>query len=159
MTTKVNFKINPETLKLDVSIENDEELDSIEINFAKRILSLSTQLNFVQLPYSRSVDLGASIIIEKQLYEDEDGDYWDGEEVVDSETLFKNLENNEHKINESETKMSWTNPVNEFEYYDISVDVEEAKKIVGGLTVPSVVATMLVYEMLKRTIKKVEISL
>lgn len=178
MTTKVNFKINPNTMELDVFIEEDDTSEEFEINFAKRILSLSTQLNFVDLPYSRSIDLGASIIIEKEFYEDyyfdEDSDIED-EMFFNSEELGDFLKNNQddqveieqvenekegHNIEDKEQEPStWENSLNEDECYSIKLDVNEAKKIIGGLTTPSVIASRLVYEMLKRVVKKVEISL
>lgn len=168
MTTKVNFKINPETLELDVSIENDITSIEGEINIAKRILSMSTQLNFIEFPYSRSIDLGASIVIKKEFYEDDDDDdNYNGEEdfeissfkeeILDEEILE---EEDLSLKNEDETteSLSWKDTY-DLDTYIITLNHDEAKKIVGGLTTPSCIATILIYEMLKRTINKVELCL
>lgn len=60
MTVSVNFKINAITKQLDVSLLSNEATEQ-ETCVAKRILSMSTQLNFVNLPVSHGIDVGASI--------------------------------------------------------------------------------------------------
>ena len=161
MTTKVNFKINPDTLELDVSIEKDISSNEGEINIAKRILSMSTQLNFIDFPYSRSIDLGASIVIEQEFFDEDnfyDDDEYFGKVSNNDEDLEEENEekNEEESINES---LTWKDTGDDLDTYTITLNHKEAKKIVGGLTTPSCIATILIYEMLKRTINKVELCL
>lgn len=192
MSAIVQFKINPDTLNLDISIKKDEYTTEVENIFAKKILSMAVQLNFVDLPISFGIDVGGQIIVneenemeydydideyEDDINEDENFDINTGEleEEVYQEEIFETIkeEINEVMLNsevkdtdesilngdkiyltEEETS-NWVDLADD-KYVSIELNLTEASRLVGGLTTPSSIATMMVYEMLKRTLKKVE---
>ncbi len=190
MTVKINFKINPDTKKLDISIDSDVENENQqELDMAKRILGLSTQLNFVDLPVGKGFDVGASIIVETENYHDEESYYddYDEDNFDEEESPFINRSDsfeassigefssdiiNKRDESEIEQTMNFSKTqkeIQEFisenrsigwkhgeEYVNVYLDIEDASKVIGGLTSPTSIATMMVYELLKRTINKVE---
>lgn len=203
MSVKVNFKINPENKMLDISFAKEDEATDQEVSMAKRVLSLATQLHFVDFPKSVGIDVGASIVIaqeidhddeewdEEEFFEGDEGYYHEagspfvnpeadaltasvihGEEVlvssVDDVIDFVTTDANEDtgvEINCSKTKKQIEDMLANGEtigwktgedYLSFSLDVDDAKEVIGGLTTPSVIATMMIYELLKKTIYKVE---
>jgi hypothetical protein len=183
MTVTVNFKINAITKQLDVSLLKDDATEQ-ETCVAKRILSMSTQLNFVNLPVSHGIDVGASIEVTAEDGEDSDfyeyGEY-DEEEIYESsderastiddvvdlvkEEEVRHMEKMQNEVDCDKTKAQIEEMVNNGEplrwaegedYIDIRLNLEEANKIIGGLTTPSSIATMMIYELFKKTIHKVE---
>ncbi len=196
MSAIVQFKINPDTLNLDISIKKDEYTTEVENIFAKKILSMAVQLNFVDLPISFGIDVGGQIIVneenemeydydydydidedEDNIDEDENFDINTGEleeevyqeEIVETikEEINEVMLNSEVKdtdesilngdkiyLTEKETS-NWVDLADD-KYVSIELNLTEASRLVGGLTTPSSIATMMVYEMLKRTLKKVE---
>lgn len=204
MTVNVNFKINPETKLLDIALVGEDGSTEHELNMAKRVLSLATQLHFVDFPKSVGIDVGASIVVSEEVDNDESWDeeeFFEGDEGYyhDSPTQFINDDADEltasviHKstpveqltrsvddvidfvtseddvvpveINCSKTKKQIEDMLSKGEsigwkngddYLQFSLDIDDAKEVIGGLTTPSVIATMMVYELLKKTIYKVE---
>jgi len=183
MTVSVNFKINAITKQLDVSLLSNEATEQ-ETCVAKRILSMSTQLNFVNLPVSHGIDVGASIEVTAESDEDSEfygyGEYDEEEEyeepsnrgatiedVVDlvKEEEVRHMEKMQNEVDCDKTKAQIEEMVNNGEplrwaegedYIDVRLNLEEANKIIGGLTTPSSIATMMIYELFKKTIHKVE---
>lgn len=183
MTATVNFKINAITKQLDVSLLSNDATEQ-EKCVAKRILSMSTQLNFVNLPISNGIDVGASIEVTAEDSEDSDFyEYGEDEEfneyeapyerantiddVVDlvKEEEVRHIEKMQNEVDCDKTKAQIEEMVNNGEplrwaegedYIDIRLNLEEANKIIGGLTTPSSIATMMIYELFKKTIHKVE---
>lgn len=163
MTAIVKFKINKDTKNLEVFIEEGTATD-IEMIYAKKILSLSTQLNFVDLPNSNSIDLGSSIVIEEEFYDDLDDDEEDfNDDLDDDEELEEIIEVvTVEELIEVDPYAKFTGKITHNDgmikdnYVSISVDLKDAQKVVGGLTTPSCVATMMIYELLKRTLAKME---
>lgn len=199
MTVKVNFNINPENNKLEVSLERDNETDQ-EFDIAKRILGLSTQLHFVSFPESNGIDVGASIIVEmeeEESYYDEDDDFYSmHDDDIDNENDDESFVNQDELVASSKPELSiedvadviteeqfnfMNDEVKEIDcnktkkqieemlkdgrsigwksgdsYVNIIIDLDDAKSVIGGLTTPSSIATMMIYELLKRTITKVE---
>lgn len=192
MSAIVKFKINLDNSNLEVFIE-ENDATPLETTFAKKVLSLSTQLHFINFPKTTGIDIGSSIVIEEEYLEDE---YFEDEEEEDEED-FDNVEESfssdlliegelsiempelevidyveteeqtevdynveintiKEKINsyleENET-LSW---IDSDKYVSIKADYNDALKLVGGLTTPSSIATMMIYELLKRTLTKVE---
>lgn len=187
MTVYVNFKVDPENKNLNVSIDTsdyDPEFDSqIEIQYAKKILATAVQLNFVELPKSTSFDVGGRISI-SQVTDEQDDDYdydldngdelieldddeLDDDEfpeenydevIVNSESIEIDLENTAEKEPiklDDEPNESWSYSD---EMVEISLDLKDANDIIGGLTTPSAVATMMVYNLFKRVVYNVEKS-
>lgn len=183
MTVYVNFKVDPENKKLNVSIDTsdyDPEFDSqIEMQYAKKILATAVQLNFVELPKSTSFDVGGRISI-SQVTDEQDYDYdlENGDElieldddeleddefpeenydevIVNSESIEIDLENTEEKEPiklDDETNESW---YYSDEMVEVSLDLKDANEIIGGLTTPSAIATMMVYNLFKRVVYNVE---
>lgn len=75
------------------------------------------------------------------------------------------MEKLQNEVNCNKTKAQIEEMVNNGEplrwaegedYIDIRLNLEEANKIIGGLTTPSSIATMMIYELFKKTIHKVE---
>lgn len=188
MTVTVNFKINAITKQLDVSLL-ENEASAQETCVAKRILGMSTQLNFVNLPISHGIDVGASIEVmaedaDNEFYRYDDNDEEEFEEeydiedpyaersvniedVVDlvKEEEFRHMEKLQNEVDCDKTKAQIEEMVNNGEplrwaegedYIDVRLNLEEANKIIGGLTTPSSIATMMIYELFKKTIHKVE---
>lgn len=196
MSAIVKFKINLDNSNLEVFIE-ENDATPLETTFAKKVLSLSTQLHFINFPKTTGIDIGSSIVIEEELDydyfdeederdddEDDENDFDNEEESFSSDILIAeeesvgmpeleaidyveteedtevdyNVEINtiKEKINtyleENET-LSW---VDSDKYVSIKADYSDALKLVGGLTTPSSIATMMIYELLKRTLTKVE---
>ncbi len=168
MSAIVKFKINPDTLNLDVSIKKDEYTTEVETIFAKKILSMAVQLNFVDLPTSFGIDVGGEIIVNEESemeYEYEYDNEEDEDELdeLEDEELQKNKEEisndsvkKEDKIYLNEEESSTWVDLEDDKWISIEMNLTEARRLVGGLTTPSSVATMMVYELLKRTLKKVE---
>lgn len=200
MTVTVNFKINEITKKLDVSLLKDESTPQEEV-MAKRILSMSTQLNFVNLPISYGIDVGASIEVSEEQHDDEDENFYNYEEdeehdedldeqvevheashssdvavgvseqtiddVIDivKEEEIRRMDNFQQDVNCDKTKIEIESIIANGQslrwaegeqYVDIRLNLEEASQIIGGLTTPSSIATMMIYELVKKTIHKVE---
>lgn len=195
MSAIVQFKINPDTLNLDVSIKKDEYTTEVENIFAKKILSMAVQLNFVDLPTSFGIDVGGQIIVNEENEMEYDYDYDEDEDDIDQDDDFdRNLneldedeedENQEQivetikeEINEvilnselkntdvsiktedkiyltEEETSNWVD-LEDDKYISIELNLTDASRLVGGLTTPSSIATMMVYELLKRILKKVE---
>lgn len=186
MTVSVNFKINAITKQLDVALSDDSATEQ-ELCVAKRILSMSTQLNFVNLPVSHGIDVGGSIEVSAErgdesdfyLYgEDEDEGYDDDdyephyraktiEDVVDlvKEEEVRHMEKLQNEVNCDKTKTQIAEMVQNGQplrwaegedYIDIRLNLDDANNIIGGLTTPSSIATMMIYELFKKTIHKVE---
>lgn len=199
MTVTVNFKINEITKQLDVSLLKDDSTPQEEC-LAKRILSMATQLNFVNLPISYGIDVGASIEVSEERYnedddfynyeQDEDDDQEEDEESeLDQETEYaaqevnvvertiddvidivkeeevRRMDNVNQDVDYDKTKKEIEDIVKNGQslrwaegeqYVDIRLNVDEASKIIGGLTTPSSIATMMIYELVKKTIHKVE---
>lgn len=184
MTVYVNFKVDPENKKLNVSIDTnayDPEFDSqIEMQYAKKILATAVQLNFVELPKSTSFDVGGRISISQVTDDDRDDDYdydlYNGDElieldelyddefpeenydevIVNSESIEIDLENTAEKEPiklDDETNESWSYSD---EMVEVSLDLKDANEIIGGLTTPSAIATMMVYNLFKRVVYNVE---
>lgn len=188
MTVTVNFKINAITKELEVSLLKDEASEQ-ETCVAKRILSMATQLNFVNLPISHGIDVGASIEVmaedsedsyyhysedydEDELEEDDRDDPYakrngNIEDVIDlvKEEEVRHMEKLQNEVDCDKTKAQIEEMVNNGEplrwaegedYIDVRLNLDEANKIIGGLTTPSSIATMMIYELFKKTIHKVE---
>lgn len=188
MTVTVNFKINAITKELEVSLLKDEASEQ-ETCVAKRILSMATQLNFVNLPISHGIDVGASIEVmaedsedsyyrygedddEDELEEDDRDDPYaerngNIEDVIDlvKEEEVRHMEKFQNEVDCDKTKAQIEEMVNNGEplrwaegedYIDVRLNLDEANKIIGGLTTPSSIATMMIYELFKKTIHKVE---
>lgn len=184
MTVTVNFKINAITKELEVSLLKDEASEQ-ETCVAKRILSMATQLNFVNLPISHGIDVGASIEVMAEDSEDsyyrygEDDDEEDDrddpyaerngniEDVIDlvKEEEVRHMEKFQNEVDCDKTKAQIEEMVNNGvplrwaegeDYIDVRLNLDEANKIIGGLTTPSSIATMMIYELFKKTIHKVE---
>jgi hypothetical protein len=188
MTVTVNFKINAITKQLEVSLLKDEASEQ-ETCVAKRILSMATQLNFVNLPISHGIDVGASIEVmaedsEDSYYrygedddedeleiDDQDDPYAERngniEDVIDlvKEEEVRHMEKLQNEVDCDKTKAQIEEMVNNGEplrwaegedYIDVRLNLDEANKIIGGLTTPSSIATMMIYELFKKTIHKVE---
>jgi len=194
MSAIVQFKINPDTLNLDISIKKDEYTTEVENIFAKKILSMAVQLNFVDLPISFGIDVGGQIIVneENEMEYDYDYDIDEDEDDIDEDENFdintgeleeevyqeEIVETIKEEINEvmlnselkdtdeailngdkiyltEEETSNWVDLADD-KYVSIELNLTEASRLVGGLTTPSSIATMMVYEMLKRTLKKVE---
>jgi hypothetical protein len=195
MTVTVNFKINEITKQLDVSLLKDDSTPQEEC-LAKRILSMSTQLNFVNLPMSHGIDVGSSIEVSEERYDDEGEEFYNYEEdeqddeseidevssdsdvevnvsektiddVIDivKEEEVRRIENIQQNVDCDKTQKEIEDIVSSGQslrwaegeqYVDIKLNVEEASKIIGGLTTPSSIATMMIYELVKKTIHKVE---
>lgn len=198
MSAIVKFKINLDNSNLEVFIE-ENDATPLETTFAKKVLSLSTQLHFINFPKTTGIDIGSSIVIEEEYLEEEyfEEDYFEDDEEEDDEEDFDNVEESfssdllieeelsiempelevidyveteeqtevdynveintiKEKINsyleENET-LSW---IDSDKYVSIKADYNDALKLVGGLTTPSSIATMMIYELLKRTLTKVE---
>lgn len=190
MTVTVNFKINAITKQLEVSLLKDEASEQ-ETCVAKRILSMATQLNFVNLPISHGIDVGASIEVMAEdseysyyRYGEDDGDEEFEEEEYDSDDPYaergvniedvvdlvkeeevRHMEKLQNEVNCDKTKAQIEEMVNNGvplrwaegeDYIDVRLNLDEANKIIGGLTTPSSIATMMIYELFKKTIHKVE---
>jgi len=187
MTVSVNFKINAITKQLDVALSDDSATEQ-ERCVAKRILSMATQLNFVNLPVSHGIDVGGSIEVsaergdENEFYlygEDEDEGYDDDydyethyqtktiEDVVDlvKEEEVRHMEKLQNDVNCDKTKTQIAEMIQNGQplrwaegedYIDIRLNLDDANNIIGGLTTPSSIATMMIYELFKKTIHKVE---
>lgn len=190
MTVTVNFKINAITKQLEVSLLKDEASEQ-ETCVAKRILSMATQLNFVNLPISHGIDVGASIEVMAEDSEDsyyrygeDDGDEEFEEEEYDSDDPYaergvniedvvdlvkeeevRHMEKLQNEVDCDKTKAQIEEMVNNGvplrwaegeDYIDVRLNLDEANKIIGGLTTPSSIATMMIYELFKKTIHKVE---
>ncbi len=194
MSAIVQFKINPDTLNLDISIKKDEYTTEVENIFAKKILSMAVQLNFVDLPISFGIDVGGQIIVneENEMEYDYDYDIDEDEDDIDEDENFDiNTGESEEEVYQEEIVETIKEEINEVmlnsevkdtdesilngdkiylteeetsnwvdladdKYVSIELNLTEASRLVGGLTTPSSIATMMVYEMLKRTLKKVE---
>lgn len=198
MSINVNFKVNPLNKSLEIMLDKHSDATEQELNLAKRILSISSQLNFVDFPVSNGIDLGASIVVSEDNYDNyDDDDYFSGDEGYRNEIpdAFHNTQNIEmasfKKIDEEDkdiddivdfvsedpeffnsTEVSFNHTRKQIEdminnnepiswkdgesYVSINLDLEEAKKVIGGLTTPSAIATLMIYELLKKTINKVE---
>lgn len=190
MTVTVNFKINAITKQLEVSLLKDEASEQ-ETCVAKRILSMATQLNFVNLPISHGIDVGASIEVMAEdseysyyRYGEDNGDEEFEEEEYDSDDPYaerngniedvidlvkeeevRHMEKLQNEVDCDKTKAQIEEMVNNGvplrwaegeDYIDVRLNLDEANKIIGGLTTPSSIATMMIYELFKKTIHKVE---
>lgn len=186
MTVSVNFKINALTKQLDVALSDDSATEQ-ELCVAKRILSMSTQLNFVNLPVSYGIDVGGSIEVSAErgdesefyLYGEEDEEFYEDddyephyraktvEDVVDlvKEEEVRHMEKLQNEVNCDKTKAQIAEMVQNGQplrwaegedYIDIRLNLDDANNIIGGLTTPSSIATMMIYELFKKTIHKVE---
>ncbi len=200
MTVTVNFKINQETKKLEVTLDNDSE-NANELAIGKRILGMATQLNFVSLPAAKGFDVGGAIVVEAEEYPEDDE--WDEDFYEDSANSrfereefdldeFDNKENvhcdivkTEQTIEDVADIITEEELIQSFQaeitvdktrtlieemeadgqsigwkdgdtYVNVMLDVDDARKIIGGLTSPSAIATMMIYELFKRTTRKVE---
>jgi len=202
MSINVNFKVNPLNKSLEIMLDKHSDATEQELNLAKRILSISSQLNFVDFPVSNGIDLGASIVVSEDNYDnydddDDDDDYFSGDEGYRNEipdafhntqnigmVSFKKIDEEEKDIDDivdfvsedpeffNSTEVSFNHTRKQIEdminnnepiswkdgesYVSINLDLEEAKKVIGGLTTPSAIATLMIYELLKKTINKVE---
>lgn len=194
MTVTVNFKINPENKKLEVTLDNDND-NANELAIGKRILGMATQLNFVSLPASKGFDVGGAIVVEAEEYPEDDD--WDEdfyaserddvdlddfdnqdnvqceainqdkkiEDVADIITEDQLIESFQAEITVDKTRslieemtangeyIGWKDGDT---YINVILDVDDARKVIGGLTSPSAIATMMIYELFKRTTRKVE---
>lgn len=186
MTVYVNFKVDPENKKLHVSIDKssyDDSLDSpVELQYAQKILATAVQLNFVDLPQSTLFDVGGRIAINKfsDDYDEDDYDFDNGDElieldddqeeletdefheevytevIVNSEAVDIDLANTANKESVEITNESMENWVYSDALVEICLDLEDANRIIGGLTTPSAIATMMVYNLFKRVVYNVE---
>lgn len=196
MTVTVNFKINAISKQLEVSLLKNEATEQ-ENCIAKRILSMSTQLSFVNLPVCHGIDVGASIEVSAEEghdgYDDDDDDdeFYeydiDNQYVADADEDESNVEERVNTIDEvidlvkeeevrhierlqnqvdcDKTQAEIDEMVHNGQplrwaegedYIDVRLNLSEANKIIGGLTTPSSIATMMIYELFKKTIHKVE---
>jgi len=183
MTVYVNFKVDPENKNLNISIDTsdyDPEFDSqIEMQYAKKILATAVQLHFVELPKSTSFDVGGRISISQVTDDDRDDDYdYDlyGDELIELDELYDDEfpeENYDEVIVNSESieidlentaekePIKLDDVLNESwsysdEMVEVSLDLKDANEIIGGLTTPSAIATMMVYNLFKRVVYNVE---
>ena len=184
MTVYVNFKVDPENKNLNISIDTsdyDPEFDSqIEMQYAKKILATAVQLHFVELPKSTSFDVGGRISISQVTDDERDDDYdydlYNGDELIELDELYDDEfpeENYDEVIVNSESieidlentaekePIKLDDETNESWYYsdemvEVSLDLKDANEIIGGLTTPSAIATMMVYNLFKRVVYNVE---
>lgn len=167
MTAYVKFSVNPETSKLRIEAITDEA-NTLETVFAKKTLSIATRLAFVELQQIGVFDVGAQIVINS---------YGNSEEKMEElVSTFDGLLNKapvktgsfkisadgkkaipiEKSSNEKEEDLNETGwKVGEDEV-SISLDLDDANEVIGGLASVSATSAMTVFVLLKQTIHAVE---
>lgn len=143
MTAYVKFSVDAENHKLRIEAITDEA-NTLETIFAKKALSISTRLAFVELQEIGVFDIGAQIVINSYGYSD-----------VTLEKIVSELDNSiESESSEAdETEMNWK--VGEHEV-SLSLDLDDANEIIGGLASVTATSAMTVFVLLKKTIHAVE---
>lgn len=143
MTAYVKFSVDAENHKLRIEAITDEA-NTLETIFAKKALSISTRLAFVELQEIGVFDIGAQIVINSYGYSD-----------VTLEKIVSELDNSiESESSEAdETEMNWK--VGEHEVR-LSLDLDDANEIIGGLASVTATSAMTVFVLLKKTIHAVE---
>jgi hypothetical protein len=167
MTAYVKFSVNPETNKLKIEAVTNEA-STLETIFAKKTLSIATRLAFVELQQLGVYDVGAQIVINS---------YGDSEEKMEEMvSTFDGLLNKspvrtgtfkispdgkkaipvqkESSVQEEElSETGWK--VGE-EEVSLSLDLDDANEVIGGLASVSATSAMTVFVLLKQTVHAVE---
>lgn len=175
MTTNVKFYVSQEESKLKIEIEENEIPNKLEKIFAQKILAIASRLTFADLQQIGVFDVGASISINAygDLVEEKESKVINSFSSELSKTKFKGgtfkISADGKKAIPVDSDLSDSGPLEKTEQsleglnwkvgdndVEISLNLDDANEVIGGLASVSATTAMAVFVLVKQTIHKVE---